>query len=268
MSIHKRSAWLRALTLVTAAAAIGCSGDAPVAPTSRPTPRAVSPADAPRPLAVITMQLPEGQVGQPYDLLNSTGLVGTGGTRPYRWTLTQGTLPAGLTLRPDGTITGTPTTKGFSGGLVFTLTDATGATVQTRQLSINVDDPKFAVFIRGLTTPVPGAGAMSGERATTITMRVTYVRNGTTVNTTVTLNVPARSTPEDVLKAIQPAIQAALGADFDIALQTGAANPRIEITAKAGVTLGSNKPNFGGTPVTFQVPTGRIRVAVSFTNQQ
>jgi hypothetical protein len=39
-------------------------------------------------------------------------LAATGGTTPYTWSLSSGTLPAGLTLSAAGVISGTPTTPG------------------------------------------------------------------------------------------------------------------------------------------------------------
>jgi hypothetical protein len=61
------------------------------------------------PLAITTTSLPEGTPGQPY----STTLAATGGTTPYTWTLDSGQLPPGLVLETDGTIHGTPTTRGI-----------------------------------------------------------------------------------------------------------------------------------------------------------
>ena len=49
-------------------------------------------------------------VGDPY----SFDLTATGGVTPYTWSVTSGTLPAGLSLDPDGTISGTPTAAGSS----------------------------------------------------------------------------------------------------------------------------------------------------------
>jgi hypothetical protein len=50
-----------------------------------------------------------GQVGQPY----VSAMVATGGTAPYTYSISAGSLPTGLTLDPStGAITGTPTTAG------------------------------------------------------------------------------------------------------------------------------------------------------------
>jgi hypothetical protein len=58
-------------------------------------------------LKVTIAALPNGVVGTVYP--SGTQLQATGGVPPYTWSLTGGTtLPAGLTLNPDGTIVGTP----------------------------------------------------------------------------------------------------------------------------------------------------------------
>ncbi len=84
----------------------------------------VSPASAP--FAVDASGVPRNaQVGQGY-----TGkLVASGGQPPYKFTLTQGALPDGLSLNPDtGDISGTPTTEGaFDATIVAS--DALGASV-------------------------------------------------------------------------------------------------------------------------------------------
>lgn len=53
--------------------------------------------------------LPTGQVGVAY----TQQITVTGGTAPYRFRLEAGTLPAGLTFREDGTLSGTPTAGGL-----------------------------------------------------------------------------------------------------------------------------------------------------------
>lgn len=54
-------------------------------------------------LAIVTQALPAGTLGQPY----SAQLVASGGSGIYTWSLISGTLPAGLTLNSNGSITGT-----------------------------------------------------------------------------------------------------------------------------------------------------------------
>ena len=60
----------------------------------------------PSPLSISTTSLPNGQVGVAY---NAT-LSASGGTVPYNWVVSSGTLPAGLALNAaTGAITGMPT---------------------------------------------------------------------------------------------------------------------------------------------------------------
>jgi len=57
----------------------------------------------------VTCAFPSGQVGVAY----SSSLVATGGTPPYTYSISAGSLPSGLTLNPStGAITGTPTAAG------------------------------------------------------------------------------------------------------------------------------------------------------------
>jgi Putative Ig domain len=59
---------------------------------------------APAPLAITTTVLPSGTTATPYSL----ALQASGGITPYTWTTTSGLLPSGLTLSPNGTLSGTP----------------------------------------------------------------------------------------------------------------------------------------------------------------
>ena len=71
------------------------------------------------PPTVTTTSLPVGTIGVPY----ASSLDATGGLAPYSWSITAGTLPAGLQLTPGGTISGTPTLSGDY-SVTVTVTDA------------------------------------------------------------------------------------------------------------------------------------------------
>ena len=86
------------------------------------------------PLAIETAALlPHGTVGAPY----GRALVATGGTTPYLWSITSGSLPVPLTLSPGGTLAGTPAGPGV---FVFTaqLSDAAGGTL-SRDFTLQID---------------------------------------------------------------------------------------------------------------------------------
>jgi len=83
--------------------------------------------------SVSTTSLPVGQVGVPY----STSLSATGGTGPYTWSIAGGSLPAGLTLSPAGTISGTPTSAGTPAAS-YLVTDSILGTGTSQSLSIGI----------------------------------------------------------------------------------------------------------------------------------
>lgn len=57
-------------------------------------------------LAIETAALPPGQVGQPYSFEMDSDCGGD------FWFLSEGTLPAGISFRSDGVLSGTPTSAG------------------------------------------------------------------------------------------------------------------------------------------------------------
>ncbi len=62
----------------------------------------------PPPLVITTSLLPGATSGTAY----STPLAATGGTAPYTWSLTTGSLPTGLTVPSRGSLSGTPSQTG------------------------------------------------------------------------------------------------------------------------------------------------------------
>ena len=76
---------------------------------------------APGPLVITTTSLPNGEINVAY----SVTLAATGGATPYTWSLTSGTLPAGLSLNAaTGSITGTPTAAVNGTPLTFKVADS------------------------------------------------------------------------------------------------------------------------------------------------
>lgn len=86
----------------------------------------------PAPLLVLTASLPAGTAGVPY----IGQLSAAGGTAPYHWAVSVGTLPAGLSVSPGGQLSGTPLLPATT-GLAFTVTDTAGRTA-TAALSVTV----------------------------------------------------------------------------------------------------------------------------------
>jgi mono/diheme cytochrome c family protein len=86
------------------------------------------------PLSVTTSSLAGGTVGSAY----SQTLAATGGTAPYTWTVSAGTLPAGMGISAAGVISGPPTAAGTASFTVTVTDSATPAATATKALSINV----------------------------------------------------------------------------------------------------------------------------------
>jgi hypothetical protein len=99
--------------------------------------------------AVTTASLPNATAGTVY----SATLSESGGTSPYKWTVTPATLPAGLSLNSNtGVISGMPT-GGGSGSFTFAVKDAVGNSA-SQAITITVQSP-LALTIT--TTSLPTA---------------------------------------------------------------------------------------------------------------
>jgi hypothetical protein len=109
-------------------------------------------------LQITTASLPAGQVGSAY----SATLVASGGTAPYSWSLTGGTLPVGLTLNAaTGVVSGTPSASAAGVALTFTVTDANNLsnsatlplTISAGGITITIS-PRTAALTVGQSIPV------------------------------------------------------------------------------------------------------------------
>jgi hypothetical protein len=121
--------------------AVGNSSSQPLVLTVNPPP----------PLTVTTGSLPGAALSVAY----SQTLQAAGGVPPYKWTLTAGSLPAGLNLSTAGVISGTPTGTIGTSSFTVTVTDSqtpTSAT-NTANLSITVALAPLSVA----TTSLAGA---------------------------------------------------------------------------------------------------------------
>ena len=74
-------------------------------------------------IVVDVTNLPAGKTGFAY----SGTITASGGVSPYTFAITQGALPAGLTMDPNGQVTGTPTLE-VNATFTVTATDSTGGT--------------------------------------------------------------------------------------------------------------------------------------------
>ena len=107
------------------------------------------------PLRVTTITLGEGYLGIAY---NET-LTAAGGSGSYVWSLSGGSLPAGLSLASSGNISGTPTQVGTN---TFSVQVESGGATDTKELSITVTNPALQIT----TTALPPATLLGVYNAT------------------------------------------------------------------------------------------------------
>jgi hypothetical protein len=106
-------------------------------------------------VAITTASLPAGTVGNAY----AATLAASGGTSPYKWSLTGGSLPAGLSLdAATGAIAGTPAAPANDVSVTFQVADSSSSpqnasatltlTVNARKISIAIS-PRWAALTVG-----------------------------------------------------------------------------------------------------------------------
>jgi hypothetical protein len=125
-----------------------------VADSSNPEETATATLEFPYFLDIATGSLSNGAVGAMY----FQSLLATGGTPPYTWQLTSGTLPPGLTLHPSsGSITGTPTSPVSATPLTFTVTDSSSPPQSTAAtFTLTVTASTFSITTTALPNGVVG----------------------------------------------------------------------------------------------------------------
>jgi YVTN family beta-propeller protein len=110
--------------------------------------------------SVTTSSLPSGTVNSAYE----AALTGSNGVGPYTWTIISGSLPAGLSLSPDGTISGTPTSGGTF-DFTVRLTDSASPIHQTADKSLSI---KVAYSEPAVTTGSLPSGTVGSAYSATL----------------------------------------------------------------------------------------------------
>jgi hypothetical protein len=120
----------------------------PAQTQSQPLSIVVAPA-----LAITTTTLPDGTVNAPY----SATLTSTGGTGTITWSVSVGTLPAGLTLNSStGVISGTPTTTGTVNFSIKATDQSNPPQTPETALSITINPAPFVITTTTLSNATIG----------------------------------------------------------------------------------------------------------------
>ncbi|WP_242699162.1 MULTISPECIES: IPTL-CTERM sorting domain-containing protein [unclassified Delftia] len=172
-------------------------------------------------LAVAPASLNAGLQGTTY----SATISASGGTAPYSYTISSGSLPAGMSLNTStGTISGTPSSSGTS-SFTVTATDANGAT-GSRAYSVAVTAPVAE------TVPLPG-------NAGNASVLVTSTQAGCTVSPG-TLRISASGIPSAPANASFP-----VGALFFSTTGCAGAKLQVQVDYPAGSLAGLTMQKYG-----------------------
>ncbi len=249
-------------------------------------------------LGITTTTLPAATVGASY----SRQLAAIGGTTPYSWAVSSGTLPAGLSLSSSGTLSGKPTTAGNS-TFIVQVSDAASRTA-TQALTLSVSS---SLDITTTTLPAATVGAAysqqlaaaggstpyswsldSGSLPAGLTMSAAGVVSGTPTaagNATFTVRVTdaaSRTATQSLTLAVTASLDittttlpaATVGTSYSQQLEAeGGTAPYswavVTGTLPAGLSLNSSGV-LSGTPTSAGSPTFTVRVtdAASRTDTQ
>jgi Putative Ig domain len=227
-------------------------------------------------LNVATTSLPDGKVNVPY----STTLQATGGTPPYTWSFPDGRgLPPGVTLNPNGTLSGTPTQPGSYGALVFQVTDAAHATANSHNLLIKIDalplvitttslpegfvrnnyfapltytggDPPVNFGLAPNSPPLPQGlsftqclCAISGKPTTAGTTNIILTATDSDGTVVTAPPIPLQIGPEPLTLITESLPNGTIGSPYSAMLQAEAGFPPYTFAFQSGTPIGTLPPN-------------------------
>ncbi|MDH3644518.1 MAG: PQQ-dependent sugar dehydrogenase, partial [Gammaproteobacteria bacterium] len=130
------------------------------------------------PLVIDSDSLPETTISSAY----SADLEANGGTQPYSWAVTSGSLPSGITLSTDGTLSGTATEQGLF-SFAATVTDADGSQA-TQNLELSVFGAVVSLQLNVTHSGAYGNGYGTGQHL--LGLYATFIGTGTDLTLEVT----------------------------------------------------------------------------------
>jgi len=144
-------------------------------------------------LAIAPTTLPNGVAGTAYNQALST----TGGTAPYTYAVSGGSLPPGITVSNTGTVSGTPSAAGNYSFTVRSTDSSTGTGAPfstTRTYALTIDAPTITVAPATLPNPTVGVAysqtvtASGGTAPYTFAITAGAIPAGTTFGNSGTLS--------------------------------------------------------------------------------
>ena len=127
----------------------------------------------PSPITILTSSPLPGAVRA---LAYTQPLTATGGSPPYQWSLFSGSLPVGLSLNPNGTLTGTPTTPSVT-NFIAQLTDSTGL-VAAKAFVLTVHPRRQIPVMNPATLPSIQVGSLFNHPFSAVNYPQTYSATG------------------------------------------------------------------------------------------
>jgi hypothetical protein len=201
----------------------------------------------PAALAVTTSSLPGTALGVAY----SQTLQATGGVQPYKWAITSGSLPAGLTLSSAGVISGTPSGSIGTSNFTVTVTDSQTPTPKTSSANLSITVSVAPLSI--VTTSLFGGSV------------------GTPYSQTLLANGGTPPYTWSILLGALPAgltLNSATGAISGTPSATGTSNFTVKVTDSVGTSVSANLSitiNAQLTITTASLPGGSVGKAYSAT---
>jgi hypothetical protein len=225
------------------------------------------------PLAIVPPSLPAAAYGQAY----AQTLQATGGVPTYKWSITSGSLPSGLTLSSGGLISGTPAASGTS---TFTVTvQDSGSSIQKASIGITIIVAQAQLQIIPATLPAVVAGTSYAQTLQATGGTPSYRWSVISGSLPAGLSLSPTGTISGVASTIGSSTFTASVSDSSVPTQTASAAfnitvsaTKLAITASAlpSVAIGSSysqsfKAAGGTAPYTWSISSGSLPAGLSLS---